>query len=765
MLPFNQRKAAALAAVLACATIAPANGGIVEGVYRGSDTWLYLDRFVFVPASTEDDKGLMTITLDFPDANTSNPALMLFYKGDEEQGVQREFGLWERAYSTDLLCEEKALVAQQKGGIYIPLPGNRPLTRYVDEEGVPRWSVTVTTRMTTNRARWMFITVGNCQPGCGSQYCSNSLDFRYNMTLTNGSGSSRYFSGEKFWFHETAILFVVLYALLTPVMLHTRYALIKERKYHHSVVLLVFSIVTSAASSACYLAFYSSFASSGYESRGVMHAAVVFELLGDFSLLLMTILVAKGWTIVRRKISALGRVRIATYMTLYVVASAACWIYYLEFSDPAEILYLYATIPGMILVFLRIFALGWFSYAMHVTRRKYRQKRHFYQKYWVFVGAWIFTLPVLVALNNIVEMWYRDKIVNLLAHLSTFVCQAVLIVMYSPQAPFGVNRHFPFHATTTDALLRSSGSQSGTNKREAVVAGANTFDEAHLLRAFQLSQQMRHSVVMLQSYTNDLHAFLDGIRRERQQPGQPSDLEKGLLSAIVPGGSGAADFPPSKSAVRAASDGPGLNSSATAEPSASGTAPAPRTTTPSRPSSRDSARSVVTNKPEVGFGDREEKVADAEGEPLERAPVNAKSAESGSHRARSRSAGTGASASSRPNRNEAETSNLGSASRGNRTASASGTANSPGQDAVDDTQDVIPRRRLKKRHSTSSAAVGGTRGSAAHCGASGEGGSEEAGDPDKPIRPRLRRKSTSAVSRKKSAAPPPLASEDIDDEL
>jgi len=518
------------------------DGGVVQGKYRGTETWMYLDRFVFRPTSDEEDRGRLEATLDFAVGSAVYPALMLFYKGDESAntGVQREFGFWERVHNQDLTCEERARIAQQAGGIYIKLPGTRPVKTYVDEEGVERWSVKVITNMQTSRARWMFITVGNCEPLCQKSYCANSLDLKYHLNLTNGFGPDMYFSADKQWFLETALAFAVLYCLLVVYTLYTRRLLQKIDKYHHSVKLLVISILLSTLSNLALAGAYSSFSSTGIEIAWVQNTSTILALCAEFFLLLMVILVGKGWTIVRHKISGTGRIRIASYMTLYVVVSISCWLYYIYFVDPADIVYIYSTVPGMVLVVFRIFVFVWFSYAVLVTLRKYQQKKGFYKKYWAFVSCWILTIPGLVVVNSLVDPWFRAKVVNLLGILSTFTCQFFLILLYNPRSICGWAESFPFHATTTnDHIKRALEGGFKASGGGSHIHGSSSFQAAHVQRAFQLSSQVRHSVVMIQAYANDLHTYLENIRADYITPeGKPQkDLERGLLDKHRPSSS------------------------------------------------------------------------------------------------------------------------------------------------------------------------------------------------------------------------------------
>jgi hypothetical protein len=515
----------------------PARGGIESGEYAGSDTWMYLSRFVFLPQG-----GQLKFTMDFPDTALHNPALMLYYKADASGGVNTEFGVWDTVYGSDFMCEERARIANEKGGMYAPMRQTGSVVPYTSKSGEARVLATLEAGMYSSRARWLFITVGNCAAHCSAgMFCSNSLSFSWTLTMTNGEGTDRHFSADKMWLRETAIAMTVLYLVLLPFALYTRHLLLREAKYHCSVQLLVASIFLSGFSSAISSIALGRFASSGVEQPWLNNLAVVIGLAAQFAILLMAILVAKGWTIVRRKISATGRVKIATYMTVYVVASIACWVYYLEFSDPAAIVYIYSTAPGSLLVALRCLAFLWLTYAVRVTLRTYQQKRGFYRKFWFLMGAWILSLPLLVGINRIIDEWMRAKLLTLIELLSTFVCQAVLIVMYCPLSFCGINSNFPFHATTNvfmqkyrsgpQALKRGGGGLDETQ-------GSNSFEEAHLLHAFQISSQMRHSVVMLQSYTNDLHTFLDTIR----QQGRPSmdrpiakqiDIESGPAAPVA----------------------------------------------------------------------------------------------------------------------------------------------------------------------------------------------------------------------------------------
>jgi hypothetical protein len=250
---------------------------------------------------------------------------------------------------------------------------------------------------------------------------------------------------------------------------------------------------------------------------------VIFSGLSEFCLLLHLILVAKGWTIVRRKISASGRVKIAVYMTAYVMIYIASVVYYAVYTDPGEVTYIYDTPPGLLLVLCRFAAFGWLQYSLYTTRRNYKGKRRFYQKYNLFASTWILTLPVFVLINRALDVWVRAKVMLLLNSCVSMVTHAVLLIMYNPRPFFGtfVVKSFPFHATTV-AMLRNR-KEGDLSKVQSNVG--DIFSDFHVNRATELSQKVRQGLAVLQSYTSDLFAFLGEIKQGSSDP--IADMELG----------------------------------------------------------------------------------------------------------------------------------------------------------------------------------------------------------------------------------------------
>jgi hypothetical protein len=140
----------------------------------------------------------------------------------------------------------------------------------------------------------------------------------------------------------------------------------------------------------------------------------------ELCLLLLLLLLAKGWTIIRHKISASGRVKIAVYMTVLVCGQIGSIIWAENQTERNS-----ATVPdistspaGVALVLLRLAAAAWFTYAVYVTLTVYTQKRRFYRKFYVLGMLWLLSYPVMVAISTAVDAVYRRIVLEVVAMIA-----------------------------------------------------------------------------------------------------------------------------------------------------------------------------------------------------------------------------------------------------------------------------------------------------------------------------------------------------------
>ena len=119
-------------------------------------------------------------------------------------------------------------------------------------------------------------------------------------------------------------------------------------------------------------------------------------------------LLAKGWTIVRRTIKPQTQLRIAVFMSVNMVAIVYAVIAEAQNSRTTQLVHFWQTAPGYVIIGMQLIFYFWFiSTALHTMSRFKKQKRGFYVKFFLFYSGWTLCLPALmVALSQIVDVEY-----------------------------------------------------------------------------------------------------------------------------------------------------------------------------------------------------------------------------------------------------------------------------------------------------------------------------------------------------------------------
>ena len=96
--------------------------------------------------------------------------------------------------------------------------------------------------------------------------------------------------------------------------------------------------------------FYDDYAKTGLPKHGWQVVADCFFAGGECLFLFMLICLGKGWTVVRRKISAQGRMRLAAYMTAYTISWIVALVWYSVLPHGYKRLYVLGTAPGYVVL-------------------------------------------------------------------------------------------------------------------------------------------------------------------------------------------------------------------------------------------------------------------------------------------------------------------------------------------------------------------------------------------------------------------------------
>jgi hypothetical protein len=145
-------------------------------------------------------------------------------------------------------------------------------------------------------------------------YCHGFIDANYTFLMLNGEdgNADEHFSADQIGVMSATIAFAVMQGLLVVGAIIVRNKLMHRRKFHKTVMLLCVCILLNFVSLILAAAHYSTFAEDGVGLEGALDASRFVSLVSDALFALLLLLLAKGWTIVRRKISADGRVKVST---------------------------------------------------------------------------------------------------------------------------------------------------------------------------------------------------------------------------------------------------------------------------------------------------------------------------------------------------------------------------------------------------------------------------------------------------------------------
>uniref|UniRef100_A0A8C7M893 Transmembrane protein 145 n=1 Tax=Oncorhynchus kisutch TaxID=8019 RepID=A0A8C7M893_ONCKI len=338
-------------------------------VPHSKQDWLFLTRFCFLT-----DFGRLDFRFRYQKSRCCQNILLYF--DDSSQ--------WPAVYKKpDKDCYQKEAVLRPENNQVINLT-----TRYtwsgcvVEGEGDEEVLSCVGGRSFRSvRERWWYIALSKCG--------GEGLQLEYEMKLTNGQSFwTQHFSADEFGILETDITFLVIFSLVFILSCYFAYNL-KGRQLLHTT----YKMFMTAA---------------GVEGEWKLLFSVSFLVF-----LLMLILLGKGFTVTRARISHSGSVKLSIYMTVYTVTYIILFIYEAEFFDPGEVLYAYDSPAGYGLMGLQLLAYVWFCYAVLISLKHYPEKQPFYIPFFTAYTLWFFAVPVMALIANFgIPRWAREKIVN-----------------------------------------------------------------------------------------------------------------------------------------------------------------------------------------------------------------------------------------------------------------------------------------------------------------------------------------------------------------
>ncbi|GMR61001.1 hypothetical protein PMAYCL1PPCAC_31196, partial [Pristionchus mayeri] len=279
---------------------------------------------------------------------------------------------------------------------------------------------------------------------------SNPVYIQYDLTMTNGPSSDSWFyqfSADEFFILPTDVAFLCVEVIVLFISVIIAQKLRERNMLHQTFKMYIQAVVLEIISLSCKITAYATYARDG---QGVPILKLVGQLARaccETCFIILLLLIAKGFTITRSRLSNLSTWKLTLLMCLYVIFYMAMFIWQIKVFDPAVVTYVSESYPGYGIQALRL--LSWLSYTISsiMTCKKYPKKREFYLIFGFFMTLWFWMGPVTLYLSNfLLDNWVREEVVNLVECCVVFYGFVVFLVITRPSM---TNKNFPFHVRTT----------------------------------------------------------------------------------------------------------------------------------------------------------------------------------------------------------------------------------------------------------------------------------------------------------------------------
>ncbi|XP_054854918.1 transmembrane protein 145 [Eublepharis macularius] len=403
-------------------------GKYVRGNISTKEDWVFLTRFCFLS-----DYGRLDFRFRYPEAKCCENILLYFDDPSQWPAVYKKG-------NKDCLMKESVIRPENNQVINLTTQYAWSGCQLVTESSVRYLSCASGRSFRSVRERWWYVALSKCG--------GDGLELEYEMILTNGKSFwTRHFSADEFGILETDITFLLIFILILIISCYFGYLLKGRQLLHTTYKMFMIAAGVEVLSLMFFCIYWGQYASDGIGNGSLKILAKLLFSVSFLIFLLMLILLGKGFTVTRGRISHTGSIKLSVYMTLYTITHVVLFIYEAEFFDQAQVLYTYESPAGYGLIALQFVAYIWFCYAILITLKQFPEKQPFYVPFFAAYTLWFFAVPVTALIANFgIPKWAREKIVNGIQLGIHLYAHAVFLIMTRPSA---ANKNFPYHVRTS----------------------------------------------------------------------------------------------------------------------------------------------------------------------------------------------------------------------------------------------------------------------------------------------------------------------------
>ncbi|XP_054423599.1 transmembrane protein 145 isoform X2 [Pteronotus mesoamericanus] len=417
----------------------------VRGNLSSKEDWVFLTRFCFLS-----DYGRLDFRFRYPEAKCCQNILLYFDDPSQWPAVYK-------AGDKDCLAKESVIRPENNQVINLTTQYAWSGCQVVSEEGTRYLSCSSGRSFRSVRERWWYIALSKCG--------GDGLQLEYEMVLTNGKSFwTRHFSADEFGILETDVTFLLIFILIFFLSCYFGYLLKGRQLLHTTYKMFMAAAGVEVLSLLFFCIYWGQYATDGIGNESLKILAKLLFSSSFLIFLLMLILLGKGFTVTRGRISHSGSVKLSVYMTLYTLTHVVLLIYEAKFFDPGQVLYMYESPAGYGLIGLQVAAYVWFCYAVLVSLRHFPEKQPFYVPFFAAYTLWFFAVPVMALIANFgIPKWAREKIVNGIQLGIHLYAHGVFLIMTRPSA---ANKNFPYHVRTSQIASAGAPGPGGSESAD-----------------------------------------------------------------------------------------------------------------------------------------------------------------------------------------------------------------------------------------------------------------------------------------------------------
>jgi len=297
--------------------------------------------------------------------------------------------------------------------------------------------------------KFVYFAFMNCDVNCstaaqGVDFCGGPLDIFVSAHWTNGPESSinSEFSAHESGLYETAMVCISLQVIVLISLFWVMKLLDIQNSILPTVWFFLCSVVLFTCKFICEVLYWFMYSFDGRPSKVLWVFLRFLETCGLCALFIVVVGLAGGWTVVRRKILPIGRLRIVFLVVVYFTLrmAALTWAVYTVETRMSYELFYYSP-PGLWLCALDVFVFIRFTTLALRIAAKHPELKLFWRHIRI-LGIFLFAhIPFLMLSVINSDEINQAKIIDIVHNFLLILIQVALVIWFHPSA----NRHFPYH--------------------------------------------------------------------------------------------------------------------------------------------------------------------------------------------------------------------------------------------------------------------------------------------------------------------------------